>query len=41
MLTQEEVEQCGTLLVDMVFSTLHNGAIEKARLGFQVPPRAT
>ena len=32
---QEEVEWCGGLLVDMVFSTLHNGAIEKARLGFQ------
>jgi hypothetical protein len=39
VLAQAEVEACGGLLVDMVFSTLHNGAIEKARLGFQVTSR--
>lgn len=34
-LTRTQLIVCGNLLLDIIFSTLHNGAIEKARLGFQ------
>ena len=34
-LSRTQLIVCGNLLLDIIFSTLHNGAIEKARLGFQ------
>lgn len=34
-LNRTQLIVCGNLLLDIIFSTLHNGAIEKARLGFQ------
>ena len=34
-LTRPQLIDAGNLLLDIIFSTLHNGAIEKARLGFQ------
>ncbi|EKX50149.1 hypothetical protein GUITHDRAFT_135333 [Guillardia theta CCMP2712] len=34
-LRREQIIESGNLLLDIIFSTLHNGAIEKARLGFQ------
>ena len=34
-LSRTQLIVSGNLLLDIIFSTLHNGAIEKARLGFQ------
>jgi len=34
-LTRPQLIDAGNLLLDIIFSTLHNGASEKARLGFQ------
>jgi hypothetical protein len=34
-LSRTQLIAIGNLLLDIIFSTLHNGAIEKARLGFQ------